>query len=69
MKEWLNSEHLTLLILVSLALLACMTLGAGAKELLSNLVSGLLGYLTKSAVQAVLDKPKVMAHTEPEPPK
>lgn len=48
----LDSEVLTLLILFALAVLAGVILGSGSKEILSNLISGLLGYLTKTAVTA-----------------
>ena len=58
----LNSEILTLLILLALAILAGIVLGAGCKDILANLISGLLGYLTKSAVAAY------KAATAPAPP-
>lgn len=48
----LDPEILTLLILVVLAILAGIVLGAGCKDILANLISGLLGFLTKSALTA-----------------
>lgn len=61
-----DSEVLTLLILFALAVLAGVILGAGSKEILANLVSGLLGYLTKTAVRAY--KAAVEPEPEPKPP-
>jgi len=50
MSRLLESETLTLLILLAIGCLAGYVLGADCKELLANLVSGLLGWLAKGAV-------------------
>jgi hypothetical protein len=55
----LDHEMLTILALIALAIMACITLGAGAKEILLSVTSGLLGYLTKGALQQI---------TTPKPP-
>lgn len=52
MSRLLESETLTLLVLLAIAVLAGYVLGNECKEILASVVSGLLGYLTKSAVTA-----------------
>ena len=61
----LDSEILTLLILFGLAILAGVILKSDSKEIISNLVSGLLGYLTKSAVTAYQSRLATPPRLEP----
>lgn len=57
MSRLLQSETLTLLILLAIAGLAGYVLGEGCKEILQNLVSGLLGWLAKGAVSSMSETP------------
>lgn len=63
----LDSEILTLLILLALAILAGIVLGAGCKDILANLISGLLGFLTKSALTAYKAATAPASAVPPEP--